>query len=226
MTHGSIHGTWRESRLVDSVRCWYHSDMSVPDSDASSRTSRTTWVLVAVALAVVVGLIVVFLTSSSGQSESSSNDASTSEPTGDVSSSATQLSPSPSPASEVGEVRYFAEGNTDDWRLFAVAVNGDQVTAEERYGPAGNDGGGCFVGKVSDGEYVGVLVADVGQRVTIPFKVEDGEIRLKGKWRGLKPVTENEVNNRTTGADQGPLDLARCEEYRDLIASGEVQVVD
>jgi len=195
------------------------------------------WLLVGIALVVVVGLVVTFLLAGRGDSDSSG----TASPT---SSSAAQLPgiSTPEPDSEpsgqasgpVGDVSYFVEQDprqgtaqdADKWRIFAIGMNGKQVTAEERYGPSGNDGGGCFVGERVGDEFVGVLIADVGQKLTIPFTEQAGELRLTGEWSGLSPATLPQVSKLTTAADQGPIDLARCEEYWGLIASGEVQVIE
>lgn len=199
------------------------------DSDSESRRLRSTWLLVGIALVVFVALVSALLLIGRGDSAPSDSAPTTENPAADMSAAPTPKADSavsPQPPQTVGDVSYFAEQDAGKWRIFAVGLNGNQVTGEERYGPAGNDGGGCFVGDRTNGEFVGVLIADVGQKAAIPFKVSAGELRLKGKWRGLIPTTKQEVNRLTTAADQGPIDLARCEEYRDLIASGEVQVID
>jgi hypothetical protein len=205
------------------------------DFDSGSRRSRPTWLLVGVALVVLIVLVIAFVLAGRGDSTASDSASPPKTPAVDLSATATAEADSavstpptsPTPSNQpVGDVSYFVEQGAGKWRIFAVGINGNQVTAEERYGPAGNDGGGCFVGDRVDSEFAGVLIADVGQKVAIPFKVNAGELRLKGKWRGLRPTTKQDVNQLTTAADQGPIDLVRCEEYRGLIASGEVQVID
>ncbi len=210
--------------------------MASADSDSNSTVSRSTWIFVAIALVIVVVLAVVYVVTPWGDAPEPDDVGQSAAATqgeevdpGDSDSilpTATATSSSSAAPAGTSQTVYFSAGNEQDWRVFAININGAEVTAEERYGPAGNDGGGCFVGEVADGEYAGVLIADVGQQVTIPFKLKDGQIRLKGKWRDLSPATEAQVDQLTTSAEQGPIDLTRCAEYRDLLASGELQVID
>lgn len=177
-------------------------------SDAASRTDvlgALKWVAIPVlAMFAVAGAVSVLELSTMS---SSRVQASTDQP---GSSDAMQSPGTPDSGSSSASRTNFFTKTDRGWELIAMQISGTSVVAEIRYGPEGNDGGGCFEGQLGQDSIDGILVGNLGQRFSIPIARPNGLVVLTDSGSRMQSMSSSEAARVVRDADQNPLAPEDC----------------